>query len=98
MKSLKKKILKTTLLFISFAAAFGQSGSFGNTFILKGGEYNFQADGGVLHSDKAGLSSFMSFGPNSSYINSWLKVHLEGYVRYCHSMKLNKIIMIKICV
>jgi gliding motility-associated-like protein/uncharacterized repeat protein (TIGR01451 family) len=87
-------MLKIRLLFISLifcSAAFGQSGSFGNTFIFEGGEFtihgvhDFQGDEGILGSERTGLRGFMSFVPNSSYINASDKAHLDGYVRTYHS-------------
>jgi gliding motility-associated-like protein/uncharacterized repeat protein (TIGR01451 family) len=83
-------MLKIRLLFISLifcSAAFGQSGSFGNTFILEGGEFtihgehDFQGYEGILGSERTGLRGFMSFETNSSYKNASDKAHLDGYVR-----------------
>lgn len=90
---LKIKLFFISLLFCS--AAFGQSGSFGDTFIFEGGEFtiyevhdfqgNGSVNGGILGSERAGLKGFMSFAPNSSYINSSDKAHLDGYVRTYHA-------------
>jgi gliding motility-associated-like protein/uncharacterized repeat protein (TIGR01451 family) len=87
-------MLKIRLLFISLifcSAAFGQSGSFGNTTIFEGGdltihgEHDFQGNdlgnGGVLSSKRTGSRGFMNFAPNSSYKNASDKAHLDGYVR-----------------
>lgn len=92
------KIFKSRLLFISFvlcSAVFGQSDSYGNTFILVGGEFtiqgenNFQRNGsvnsGISSSNRLRLGGFMSFTPNFSLINSSKKVHLDGNVRTYHS-------------
>lgn len=91
-------MLKIKLLFISLifcSAAFGQSGSFGNTFIFEVGEFtihgvhdfqgNGSMNGGILGSERTGLKGFMSFAPNSSYINASDEAHLDGYVRTYHS-------------
>lgn len=90
----KQIMLKIRILFFFLllsSAAFGQSGSFGNTFIFGGGEFtihgihDFQgnglANGGIILGQRTGEKGFMSFAPNSSHINASNQAYLDGYVR-----------------